>query len=149
MSGSSRLLAPKRNDKSTQLSCVHKVKLQGITCLLQAVELLVKCICASSTRSSYTYSPPRSGVHPCMPSLSAELKMALACLQGQEALCLAIYHHSDVVRILLSHGANANSRDQHVRGFHVFCQHDIWQAFAARAQMFARSLCSLMFSVSF
>ena len=68
--------------------------------------------------------------------------MSLNCFQGQEALCLAICHYDaishydDVVRLLLSHGANANSRDNQVSGFTCHVSMPFWQALAARAHLY-------------
>lgn len=50
-----------------------------------------------------------------MHSVFTELTVALICFQGQAILCKAIgYDFNDVLKILLSHGANANSRDPNV-----------------------------------
>lgn len=118
LSGPSRLLAPKHSDNSSHLSCIQYVDLLCINCLLQAIKMLIRCICTSPNRMWLVHVPLFSGMHTCMRSALTELTVALTCFQGQAALCWAIVHHYDhIVKLLMSHGANPNSTDINVSGF--------------------------------
>lgn len=93
---------------------------QRITCLLQTVKMFIKMhMCLASQKVAYS--------HICLPIQvcalactvhSAELRVALACFQGQGVLSQAIHGRFDgIVRLLLADGANPNSRDKNVSVF--------------------------------
>lgn len=81
-------LAPKHNDKSTQLSCIQMV--DCITCLLQAVKMLIKKhMCLASQKVAYAFiCLPILGVRPRMHCSSADLRVALTLLSGTRSTIL-------------------------------------------------------------